>query len=94
MLRVGRRLKGEKLNIVYLAPEGHRHQTRIAAVVSKKISKHAPVRNRLRRQIYAHMRSLQDALPPGTDIVIIARPPCDPNLDVAGEINALIAKIR
>jgi ribonuclease P protein component len=41
-----------------------RHHCRIAVVVSKKVSKSAVVRNRLRRQIYAVVETRAGELPP------------------------------
>ena len=42
---------------------------KVAVVVSKKVSKKAVVRNRLRRQIYAHVAALLDTLPTGYYLV-------------------------
>lgn len=43
---------------------------RVAVVVSKKVSKAAPLRNRLRRRVYEIVRIRHDAIKPGSDIVI------------------------
>lgn len=48
--------------------------SRIGIVVGSKVSKHATVRNRLRRRIREIARRLLPGLSAGYDIVIIARP--------------------
>lgn len=49
-----------------------RRPYRVAVVVSRKVSKSAVVRNRIRRRIYEIARTQGDALPPGTDLVFTA----------------------
>lgn len=48
--------------------------SRIGFVVSTKVAKRAVVRNRLKRRMREHARRLIGLLPPGLDIVFIARP--------------------
>lgn len=43
---------------------------RVAVVVSRKVSKSAVVRNRIRRRIYEIVRSQEQLIVPGTDIVL------------------------
>lgn len=43
---------------------------RIAVVVSKKVSKSAVTRNRIRRRLYEIVRHNDSQLAPGTDIII------------------------
>lgn len=43
---------------------------RVAVVVSKKVSKSAVVRNRIRRRIYEAVRRQHDSIQPGTDIIL------------------------
>ena len=47
--------------------------TRLAVVVSTKVSKRAVVRNRLKRQVRAVARELLPNLPTGWDIIITVR---------------------
>lgn len=42
---------------------------RVAVVVSKKVSKSAVTRNRIRRRIYEQVRLTSDSIKPGTDLV-------------------------
>ena len=42
---------------------------RVAVVVSRKVSKSAVVRNRIRRRVYAQVRLAADIIPAGTDMV-------------------------
>lgn len=44
--------------------------SRLAVVVSKKISKSAPVRNRIRRRLYERFRHHQPHIRPGYDLVL------------------------
>ena len=64
--------------VVYLKPftfkyvkNKFRKNPRIAVVVSKKVSKSAVGRNRIRRRIYEHMRQLINKLDGTYDIAII-----------------------
>lgn len=52
-----------------------RNTPRVAVVVSRKISKRAVYRNRIRRRIYEWFRSELEALPSKVDIVIIVTSP-------------------
>lgn len=47
-----------------------REQSRLAVVVSKKISKRAPERNRIRRRLYEAVRQQWAMVEPGYDMVI------------------------
>ena len=42
---------------------------RVAIVVSRKVSKSAVTRNRIRRRIYAVVRECSDEIDPGTDLI-------------------------
>ena len=53
----------------YVRPDG-RSEPRSAVVVSKKISKSAVVRNRIRRRVYEVLRGYWPQLKPGTDLVV------------------------
>lgn len=47
-----------------------RQDSRLAIVVSKKVTKKAPVRNRIRRRLYEAVRQRWPMILPGYDIVI------------------------
>lgn len=47
-----------------------RQDSRLAVVVSKKVAKKAPVRNRIRRRIYEAVRQQWSMIKPGHDMVI------------------------
>ena len=51
----------------------HQTQSRIAVIVSKKVSKKAVIRNRIRRQIKELYRTHPNQ-PTGTDLIIAAKP--------------------
>lgn len=53
--RQGRTLRSKYFSIKF-APNSRRQTYRVAVVVSKKISKSAPVRNRIRRRLYELVR--------------------------------------
>lgn len=47
-----------------------REDSRLAVVVAKKVSKKAPVRNRIRRRLYEAVRLHWPMLKPGQDMII------------------------
>lgn len=49
---------------------GSNRPYRLAVVVSRKVSKSAVKRNRLRRRLYEAVRTSRVAVPPGTDLVL------------------------
>lgn len=55
------------------AMPNHREGSRLAVVVSTKISKKAVVRNRIRRRIMALIREMWPQVAPGYDIIVIVR---------------------
>jgi ribonuclease P protein component len=63
----GRSVRSAQINLRFLAREGDRPY-RVAVVVSRKVSKSAVVRNRIRRRIYETVRQA-DGLPAGMDLV-------------------------
>ena len=65
----GRSSRAQFLSLKYIANE-RRKDSRLAVVVSKKISKKAPVRNRIRRRLYEAVRLQWADIAPGTDMVI------------------------
>lgn len=47
-----------------------RSKSRLAVVVSKKVTKKAPVRNRMRRRVFEAVRQYWSMITPGNDLVI------------------------
>ena len=47
-----------------------REDSRLAIVVAKKVSKKAPVRNRIRRRLYEAIRQHWAMIPPGHDMIV------------------------
>jgi ribonuclease P protein component len=64
----GQTIRGNQVSIRCLKRTDTR-QGRVAVVVSKKVSKSAVVRNRIRRRVYETVR-LSSVVPPHVDIVI------------------------
>lgn len=67
--RNGASARTQRILIKYLP--NNRDYSRFAVVVSKKVSKSAPKRNRIRRRIYELVRHEYDKLKPGYDVVIV-----------------------
>ena len=64
----GQNVRGSLINLKFI----HRAENkpyRVAVVVSRKVSKSAVIRNRIRRRIYAAVRQAADNITPGTDLV-------------------------
>lgn len=68
--RKGRPLRSQLFTIKYVRSR-QPHEFRVAVVVSKKITKSAPKRNRIRRRIYEIMRTDASCYLKGNDIVIL-----------------------
>ena len=73
MRQQGRHLVSRLLILTWVPNE--RDALRVGFVVSKRISKHAVVRNYTKRLLSEAMRSLLPELPTGWDIVLSARNP-------------------
>lgn len=67
----GKTARSAALNLRYVQREPGRPY-RVAIVVSRKVSKSAVVRNRIRRRVYAAVRSSDPDIRPGTDLVFTA----------------------
>ncbi len=67
--RNGSTVRANELSIRYKV-NPKRNQYRVAVVVSKKVSKSAVVRNRIRRRVFEIMRQQGDAIHQPFDIVI------------------------
>ena len=52
------------------SPNARRTESRLAVVVSKKVAKRAPVRNRIRRRLYETTRLRWAMIEPGYDLVL------------------------
>lgn len=52
------------------SPNSRRTESRLAVVVSKKVAKKAPVRNRIRRRLYETTRLRWAMIEPGYDLVL------------------------
>lgn len=66
----GSTVRGPQANLKYMWRGGNKPY-RLAVVVSKKVSKSAVVRNRIRRRVYELVRQNNTPLPNGFDAVII-----------------------
>ena len=77
------------------APNPKRESYRLAAVVSKKVSKSAVVRNRIRRRVYEHVRILFGSQSIPYDLLITVfdeRVATLPAAELAYELNKLLRK--
>jgi len=68
--RRGTTLRGSLLNLKYVPGQGPRPY-RVAVVVSKKVSKSAVVRNRIRRRIYELVRNYDESKLHDSELVFI-----------------------
>jgi ribonuclease P protein component len=68
--RHGKNIRGQYFSIKY-APNDRRKVYRLAIVVSKKVSKSAVIRNRIRRRLYEIVRKNQELIKKPYDIAII-----------------------
>ncbi len=66
--RSGQTVRGPLLSLRY-GSRGPRRPYRVAVVVSRKVSKSAVTRNRIRRRIYEAVRRHGDSIAAGTDLV-------------------------
>lgn len=64
----GQTIRSPLVSLKFLA-RANAQPYRLAVVVSKKVSKSAVVRNRIRRRIYELMRRREQMFPPGLDMV-------------------------
>jgi len=67
----GRSLRGPLLSLRFKHRDARRPY-RVAVVVSRKVSKSAVTRNRIRRRIYEQVRLHSDLIQPGSDLVFTA----------------------
>lgn len=64
----GQSIRGPQISLKVLQRDPRRAY-RVAVVVSRKVSKSAVTRNRIRRRVYEQIRLSQEAIKPGTDLV-------------------------
>lgn len=64
----GRTIRGSQISLKY-GQRDARRPYRVAVVVSRKVSKSAVVRNRIRRRVYEQVRGQSEQIRPGTDLV-------------------------
>ena len=64
----GQSVRGPMVSLKFMS-RGPNRPYRVAVVVSRKVSKSAVTRNRIRRRIYAAVRQTSAAIPPGIDLV-------------------------
>jgi ribonuclease P protein component len=67
----GKTVRGPVISLKYSTRDADKPY-RVAVVVSRKVSKSAVVRNRIRRRIYEQVRQLSPAFPGGLDMVFTA----------------------
>lgn len=65
----GRSVRGRYCSLKYIG-NPRRDDSRLAVVVGRKVSKKAPVRNRIRRRVYEVMRTHWSMLKPAHDMII------------------------
>lgn len=69
-----------------------RTDSRLAVVVAKKVSKKAPVRNRIRRRLYEALRQQWAMIPPGHDMIITVFDPAVAEIS-AEHINKIVVDL-
>lgn len=90
--RNGKTVRGQLFSLKY-SPNPKRNNYRLAVVVSRKVSKSAVVRNRIRRRLYEAVRLLGDKIAGPYDIVLtvfsesVAEMPAD---ELSGQIRNLL----
>jgi ribonuclease P protein component len=94
--RKGQNIRGSLLTLKFAKnkdPESYR----VAVVVSKKVTKSAPKRNRIRRRIYEYIRTEAVDSVKGNDIVLIVfsdKFATMPHDELSGAVRDLLLQIR
>lgn len=65
----GKTVRSQFLSLKY-TKNSRRQDSRLAVVVSKKVTKKAPQRNRMRRRVFEATRQQWSLIEPGNDLVI------------------------
>jgi ribonuclease P protein component len=92
--RRGQSVRGPLASLKFMS-RGPSRPYRVAVVVSRKVSKSAVVRNRIRRRIYEAVRQADTGISPGTDLVFTifdARVADLPPDDLQAAIGGLLQK--
>ena len=89
--RHGATIRDSKMSLKYAANQ-RRRNFRAAVVVSRKVSKSAVVRNRIRRRIYEILRSYSQGIDGGQDLIFMVY-----SADIAdmpqSELEALVKRL-
>ena len=64
----GKSLRGQQVSLKYRMGPAHKPY-RVAVVVSRKVSKSAVIRKRIRRRVYEAVRAVESRISPGSDLV-------------------------
>lgn len=91
MLRDGKRCHGRYFRLHVMAPvptPDGLATTRLGITVSKRVSKRAVERNRIKRSVRESFRHGRAQLPPG-DYLLVAKPECAGATDVAQDLEIL-----
>jgi ribonuclease P protein component len=89
-------VRSASLSLRY-APNAHRDQYRLAVVVSRKVSKSAVVRNRIRRRVYENVRILSGSFSEAYDLLLVVYDESfakKPAPEVRAEIEKLLQKAK
>ncbi|MEJ0072807.1 MAG: ribonuclease P protein component [Candidatus Saccharibacteria bacterium] len=96
LYKAGKSVRSETLMLRY-APNPRRKSYRLAIVVSRKISKSAVVRNRIRRRLYENVRILSSSFVDPYDLIIVVydeKVAAMPAEQLAKEVAKLIQKSK
>ncbi len=74
MFKKGKVFGNRNFTLRYI--KNRKDANRLGIIVSKKVSKKAVDRNRIRRQIRESYRQMEDAVKPGYDLIITAKNSC------------------
>ena len=90
MLRDGKRSHGRyfRLHVMAPAPSADASESRLGITVSKRVSKRAVERNRIKRIVRESFRHYRERLPPG-DYLLVAKPECAGIDALSSDLDAL-----
>lgn len=74
MYKNGKVFGNRNFTLYYL--NNRKDTNRLGVVVSKKVSKKAVDRNKLRRQVKSYLQQIEDKLKQGYDLIIVVKPSC------------------
>ena len=91
--------RGEKTNEEFLVLRwrpNNLDKSRFTFVVSKKVAKKAPVRNKIKRRLRAGIKKQLYAIKPGVDVLIIAKPGAEKedSQRINGVLNRILQKTK